>query len=211
MKKFLISSALTASLLCVANAQSSGLFVGVNAGVPITTPSYSGFTGVKDSFPTSGIGWAVGLDVGYKQALSENYGLKYYISYNYNQSKGSKDNAQPLGKVNADINQHLITANVDYYFNFTPTFGAYIGIGVGYQQYDPTWKVMGQNISQGAKGGLAVPVNLGLTYNLNDKNQLLLGAKIPVLAYDYESKSQTIQGTATLRTYIVQIGYNLTF
>ena len=38
MKKILISSVLSASLLCVANAQSSGLFVGVNAGVPITTP-----------------------------------------------------------------------------------------------------------------------------------------------------------------------------
>lgn len=210
MKKILISSALAASLLCVANAQSSGLFVGVNAGVPITTPSYSGFTGVKDSFPTSGIGWAVGLDVGYKQALSENYGLKYYISYNYNQSKGSKDNGL-AGKVDADINQHLITANVDYYFNFTPAFGAYIGIGVGYQQYDPTWKTGMMSISAGAKGGLAVPVNLGLTYNLNDKNQLLLGAKIPLVAYDYESKSNPMSGTATLRTYIVQIGYNLTF
>ena len=212
MKKILISSVLSASLLCVANAQSSGLFVGVNAGVPITTPSYSGFTGLKDNFPTSGIGWAVGLDVGYKQALSENYGLKYYISYNYNQSKGSKDNPQPFGKVNADINQHLITANVDYYFNFTPAFGAYIGIGVGYQQYNPTWKTAGMSISEGAKGGLAVPVNLGFTYNFNDKNQLLLGAKIPLVAYDYESKSNpATQGTATLRTYIVQIGYNLTF
>lgn len=212
MKKILISSVLSASLLCVANAQSSGLFVGVNAGVPITTPSYSGFAGVKDNFPTSGIGWAVGLDVGYKQALSENYGLKYYISYNYNQSKGSKDNPQPIGKVNADINQHLITANVDYYFNFTPAFGAYIGIGVGYQQYNPTWKTTLSNISEGAKGGLAVPVNLGFTYNFNDKNQLLLGAKIPLVAYDYESKSNPMMsGTATLRTYIVQIGYNLTF
>lgn len=64
------------------------------------------------------------------------------------------------------------------------------------------------NIAVGAKGGLAVPVNLGFTYNFNDKNQLLLGAKIPVLAYDYENKDG---GTATLRTYIVQIGYNLTF
>lgn len=213
MKKI---SIVLAGLLCVAaNAQSNGLFVGVNAGVPITTPSYTGFTGLKDNFPTSGFGWAVGLDVGYKQALSENYGLKYYISYNYNQSKGSKDNSTLIGNVDADINQHLITANVDYYFNFTPAFGAYIGIGVGYQQYDPTWKVMGQNISQGAKGGLAVPVNVGLTYNFNDASQILLGAKIPLVAYDYESDTNPMlpmaNGTATLRTYIVQIGYNYTF
>ena len=209
MKKI---SIVLAGLLCVAaNAQSNGLFVGVNAGVPITTPSYTGFTGLKDNFPTSGFGWAVGLDVGYKQALSENYGLKYYISYNYNQSKGSKDNSTPIGNVDADINQHLITANVDYYFNFTPAFGAYIGIGIGYQQYDPTWKVIGQNISQGAKGGLAVPLNVGLTYNFNDASQILLGAKIPLVAYDYKSTNPMAQGTATLRTYIVQIGYNYTF
>lgn len=80
MKKILISSVLSASLLCVANAQSSGLFVGVNAGVPITTPSYSNFgQAVQTSwFPTSGFGWGVGLDVGYKQALSQSSGLKYY-------------------------------------------------------------------------------------------------------------------------------------
>ena len=214
MKK--ISSALAASLFGVAQAQTSGLFVGVNAGVPITTPSYSGFTGVKDNFPTSGIGWAVGLDVGYKQALSENYGLKYYISYNYNQSKGSKDNSTPIGNVDADINQHLITANVDYWLNFTRSFGAYIGIGVGYQQYDPTWKTAMMSISAGAKGGLAVPLNVGLTYNFNDASQILLGAKIPLVAYDYESDTNPMMlpmanGTATLRTYIVQIGYNYTF
>ena len=214
MKKI---SIVLAGLLCVAaNAQSNGLFVGVNAGVPITTPLYTGFTGLKDNFPTSGFGWAVGLDVGYKQALSENYGLKYYISYNYNQSKGSKDNSTLIGNVDADINQHLITANVDYWLNFTRSFGAYIGIGVGYQQYDPTWKTAMMSISAGAKGGLAVPLNVGLTYNFNDASQILLGAKIPLVAYDYESDTNPMMlpmanGTATLRTYIVQIGYNYTF
>lgn len=212
MKKILISSALAASLFGVAQAQTSGLFVGVNAGVPITTPSYGPAIPNSSMFPTSGIGWAVGLDVGYKQVLSENYGLKYYISYNYNQSKGSKDNSS-LPKVNADINQHLITANVDYYFNFTPAFGAYIGIGVGYQQYDPTWKTAGNAMPTEAKGGLAVPVNVGLTYNFNDASQILLGAKIPLLGYDYKI-TQPVVGdvkAATLRTYIVQIGYNYTF
>lgn len=77
MKKILISSALAASLFGVAQAQTSGLFVGVNAGVPITTPSYGPAIPNSSMFPTSGIGWAVGLDVGYKQVLSENYGLKY--------------------------------------------------------------------------------------------------------------------------------------
>ena len=211
MKKILVSSALAASLLCVSNAQSSGLFVGVNAGVPITTPKYSGFGGMEDLFPTSGIGWGAGVDVGYKQAFSESSGLRYYVSYFYDQSKGSKDNGL-MGKTDADINQQLITANVDYWLNFTQSFGAYIGVGVGYQQFDPTWKTMGMSISNGKKGGLAVPVNIGLTYNFNEKNQILLGAKIPLVAYDYESSTPLTQNaTASLRTYIVQVGYNLTF
>ena len=211
MKKILVSSALAASLLCVSNAQSSGLFVGVNAGVPITVPKYSGFGTMEDLFPTSGIGWGAGVDVGYKQAFSESSGLRYYVSYFYDQSKGSKDNGL-AGKTDADINQQLITANVDYWLNFTQSFGAYIGVGVGYQQFDPTWKTMGMSISNGKKGGLAVPVNIGLTYNFNEKNQILLGAKIPLVAYDYESSIMPGQNaTASLRTYIVQVGYNLTF
>lgn len=216
MKKIVISVALSASLLSVASAQSSGLFVGVNAGVPITTPEYSNIgamlagMGGKDLFPTSGIGWAVGVDLGYKQALGANSGLRYYLSYNYNQSKGSKNNA--LGKMEADITQQLITANVDYLYSFTQSFGAYIGIGVGYQQFDPTWKMTGTKITAGKKGGLAVPLNVGLTYNLNDAHQLSLGAKIPLLAYDYENqKTPEIGADAALRTYIVSIGYNLTF
>lgn len=44
MKKILISSALAASLFGVAQAQTSGLFVGVNAGVPITALIWSCYT-----------------------------------------------------------------------------------------------------------------------------------------------------------------------
>lgn len=220
MKKIVMSVALSASLLSVASAQSSGLFVGVNAGVPITVPSYSNMTSMAarlgtDIFPSSGIGWAVGVDLGYKQALGENQGLRYYLSYNYNQSKGSKDNgtiALGDGKMDADINQQLITANVDYLYSFTQSLGAYIGIGVGYQQFDPTWKMAGQSVTVGKKGGLAVPLNVGLTYNLNDAHQLSLGAKIPLVAYKYQNQGDAILGAdAALSTYIVSIGYNLTF
>nr|QGT50522.1 hypothetical protein Helico5904_1940 [uncultured Helicobacter sp.] len=214
MKKIMLSVALSASLLSVASAQSSGLFVGINAGVPITTPTYGpALQTMKSLLPTTGTGWAVGLDLGYRQALSNNMGLRYYLSYNYNQSKGSKDNGL-AGKAEADINQHLITANIDYWVNFTRAFGAYIGIGVGYQQYNPTWKIGGVvPMPTEAKGGLAVPLNVGLTYNFNDAHQILLGAKIPLLGFDYQITQPVIGDVkaATLRTYIVQVGYNLTF
>lgn len=230
MKKLIISAALSASLLSIASAQTSGFFVGVNAGVPITTPSYSGaLSTIKDNLPKTGIGWAIGLDLGYKQALSEDYGLRYYLSYNYNESYGSKNGgSNPMfSKVKADITQQLITANVDFYYNFTPAFGAYIGIGVGYQGFKPSWKPTtpaGElSIGGSNKGGFAFPLNLGLTYNFNETHQILLGAKLPLIAYDYETsvpvlgmqQAQTppasAPGTSTLRTYIVQIGYSYTF
>lgn len=222
MKKILVSSALAASLLCVSNAQSSGLFVGVNAGVPYTVPTYSGaLKTIKSALPESGIGWAVGLDVGYKQALSEKMGLKYYLSYNYNESKGDKKGGgEPMiTKVKANITQQLITANVDYYYNFTSMFGAYIGVGVGYQQFKPTWTPttpLGDlTIGGETKGGLAVPLNIGLNFNVNDASQITLGAKIPLVGYDYKSNVALPtgggEGTSGLRTYIVQVGYNFTF
>lgn len=233
MKKLSISVALAASLVSGLMAQTSGLLLGVNVGVPITTPSYSGFLGdIKDALPKTGIGWALGVDIGYKQALSENMGLKYYVSYNYSESYGDSSksatlmNIINLSDVKADIISQLITANIDFWYNFTRSFGAYIGIGVGYQSFKPSWTPtvgMGQvnsemTIGGKAEGGLAVPLNLGLTYNIGDAHQILLGAKIPLVGYKYETAFAMPQmpnmaqaGASTLRTYIVQIGYNFTF
>lgn len=220
-KKNLVSLALAVALGGTLNAQSSGFFAGINAGVPITTPSYSGALGnIKDALPETGIGYAAGIDLGYKQAISENYGLKYYLSYNYNQSYGDKSGGGEafVTKVKADIQSDLITANVDFWYNFTKSFGAYLGVGVGYQSFKPTWKPTTQagesKLGGSQKGGIAVPLNAGITYNFNDAHQILLGAKIPLIAYDYKTDVTSPlhgEGTSTLRTYIVQIGYNLTF
>lgn len=217
------------AFLSSAVAQSSGVFVGVNAGVPYTVPSYSGaLDTMKGGFPKSGIGWAIGLDVGYKHALSEDYGLKYYVDINYSQSKGKKNGGfQTFNSVEADINSLLVTANVDFYYNFTSVVGGYIGLGLGYQSFKPTWKPSlatppGTTMSFGAssKGGIALPLNIGLNFNISDAHQITLGAKIPLIAYKYDTTlpqqvsvmtGGKTDGTATLRAYIFQVGYNYTF
>lgn len=210
------------AFLSSAVAQSSGVFVGVNAGVPYTVPSYSGaLDTMKGGFPKSGIGWAIGLDVGYKHALSEDYGLKYYVDINYSQSKGKKNGGfQTFNSVEADINSLLVTANVDFYYNFTSVVGGYIGLGLGYQSFKPTWK---PTTPQGAmsfggdnKGGIALPLNIGLNFNISDAHQITLGAKIPLIAYKYDTTlpaaiGSATDGTATLRAYIFQVGYNYSF
>ena len=75
------------SLVCalaLGLSANTGLFVGVNAGVPITTPKYSGTIATKAStFPTSGVGYTLGVNVGYKSELTSSQGLRYYLWYSF--------------------------------------------------------------------------------------------------------------------------------
>lgn len=225
-KKLLLGSSLVLASAGALNAsQESGLFVGVNAGIPITSPSYGGYLkSMESGLPTSGIGWALSLDLGYKQALSTTMGLKYYLEYNYNESYGEKTGGSVMfSKVKADIAQQLITINVDYYYNPIDLVGVYIGLGLGYQSFKPTWtptmQVGSTTIGGETQGGFALPLNLGVTFNATDANQILIGAKIPLIGYDYKPSSnpalaaitQGASGNVKLNTYIVQVGYNYTF
>lgn len=222
MKKSLIISALCASISIANAAQASGVFLGANVGLPITTPSYGGsLERQKSILPKSGIGWNLGVNVGYKHALSEQMGLKYYLQYDYNESYGDKDSTGVMGatQVDADIKQNLITFNVDYYMQPSELFGFYAGLGLGYQSFKPSWTVkmtmMNTTITSGSKGGFALPLNLGVNVNLNANHQITLGAKIPLVGYDYKTTLQQagLGGDANvkLRTYLVQVGYNYTF
>lgn len=227
VKKSVLALALCG--LSVASAeQASGLFVGIGAGVPITTPSYGGaLKSIQDILPNTGIGYNVSLMAGYRQALNQDMGLRYYAEYNYSESYGDGDGTlmglMPA-KTKADIKQQLATINVDYYYQATSAFSVYAGIGLGYQSFKPSWTptIMGaeQNAIGGAqKGGLAVPLNIGASFNVNAHNQITLGAKIPLVAYDYKTsvpgatlgQQGELPANVKLRTYIVQIGYNYTF
>ena len=139
VNKLFLSSVLTLSLYSMAYAD-SGLFVGVNVGVPITTPEYQGqIANSSNLFPTSGIGWAVGAEVGYKLMFGNMIGLRVYADYYYNQSYGDKLTTSfmniPNSSIDLDatITQHLINANIDFLFNPFSWLGIYIGIGLGWQ------------------------------------------------------------------------------
>ena len=115
IKKFSLISAILALFISGVSAESkSGVFAGVNVGVPITTSDYSGYLkDIKNALPTSGVGYALGINVGYKQMFNENMGLRYYVDYNFNQSFGSKSGTALYSSVNASsdatISQHLIS------------------------------------------------------------------------------------------------------
>ena len=231
MKNLLISSVVAAGLLGgIANAK-SGAFVGVNVGVPITTPEYKGGlrTG-SEQFPNSGVGYALGVDLGYKQMFGEGmFGLRYYVDYYFSQSFGSKTTQiAPTSldvTIDATISQHLVNANIDVLFNPLSWLGVYVGIGVGYQGFAPVYSVTSPNpqnpqpatttTDEGVKGGFSLPLNVGLNFNLGESHTLNVGAKIPLVGYDYSIASfmntPIPDSSVGLRSYIIKVGYSYTF
>ena len=231
MKNLLISSVVAAGLLGgIANAK-SGAFVGVNVGVPITTPEYKGGlrTG-SEQFPNSGVGYALGVDLGYKQMFGEGmFGLRYYVDYYFSQSFGSKTTQiAPTSldvTIDATISQHLVNANIDVLFNPLSWLGVYVGIGVGYQGFAPVYSVTSPNpqnpqpatttTDEGVKGGFSLPLNVGLNFNLGESHALNVGAKIPLVGYDYSIASfmntPIPDSSVGLRSYIIKVGYSYTF
>ncbi len=277
-KKIICSALLGLGLLSSANAaQESGIFVGANVGVPVTSPSYGGgfhstnmnitipgypismpaslSRSLKSILPTSGVGWGLGLDFGYKQALTESMGFKYYISLMYAYSYGSSnkkadmsvdesmagylalagitDLTATIGNVQANMEQYLVTFNIDYYYNVTDLFGMYIGLGFGYQGFSPDWKVSVSgssnsiasyaseglsNLYIGRRGGFAMPLNVGFTFNSSPQSQWTIGVKIPLVRYNYKITAEDKKladyvgaSNVKLATYNVQVGYNYTF
>ena len=232
MKNLLISSVVAAGLLGgIANAK-SGAFVGVNVGVPITTASYSGaIAAMQDYLPKSGVGYALGVDLGYKQMFGEGmFGLRYYVDYYFSQSFGSKTTQiAPTSldvTIDATISQHLVNANIDVLFNPLSWLGVYVGIGVGYQGYNPIYTITATQDATGAtvgttedhqpvRGGFSLPLNVGLNFNLGESHTLNVGAKIPLVGYDYSIASfmntPIPDSSVGLRSYIIKVGYSYTF
>ncbi|PAF50788.1 hypothetical protein BKH43_04325 [Helicobacter sp. 13S00401-1] len=228
-KKVLLGAACLALALSSASYAKSGVFVGANVGLPITTPTYVGeFQNAEASLPNTGVGYVLGLDAGYQQNFTPKMGLRYYLSYNFSQSFASKtseanDISQKLSAVNFN---HLIAANVDFFYNITDMFGAYAGLGAGFTNFstDMTGTVSGDTPdgqSQTATvkfvgNSFALPLNLGVSMNLGDHQVIKLGAKIPLVGTDIKDLDSTDEtfgnGTfATLRNYIIQVGYSYIF
>ena len=236
MKNLLISSVVAAGLLGgIANAK-SGAFVGINVGVPITTASYSGaIAAMQDYLPKSGVGYALGVDLGYKQMFGEGmFGLRYYVDYYFSQSFGSGQQGFPsfdpgagiTTTIDAAISQHLVNANIDVLFNPLSWLGVYVGIGVGYQGYNPIYTITATQDATGAtvgttedhqpvRGGFSLPLNVGLNFNLGESHTLNVGAKIPLVGYDYSIASfmntPIPDSSVGLRSYIIKVGYSYTF
>ena len=219
MRKF-ISSILALGLFSIANAEVSGFYVGANVGLPIVSINYgntlassviSGFNGSINSqtlspnlaayAPSSGFGYAIGIDVGYKMMFNDSFGIRGYIDYYFAQSFGSKRIA--LYIIDGTQTLHLVTLNADVIYAPIDLISIYLGIGVGFQGFSNDIKA--GNLKGEFVGSFALPINVGVNFNFG-ASTVSLGAKIPILSGDL------IQNTkANVRNYIIKLGYSYTF
>ena len=222
MKKF-ISGILALGLLSIANAEESGFYVGANVGLPIASINYGnipvsdfilpvlgGVNGVlgalsgaelSDLAPSSGFGYTIGLETGYKMMFNEQFGVRGYVDYYFGQAFGSKD---LMGnKIEVTQLQHLVALNADAIYAPIDLISIYLGIGVGFQGFSNDIKA--GNLKGEFVGSFALPINVGVNFNFG-ASTVSLGAKIPILSGDL------IQNTkANVRNYIIKLGYSYTF
>ena len=225
MRKF-ISGILALGLFSIANAEVSGFYVGANVGLHIVSINYgntlassviSGFNGSINSqtlspnlaayAPSSGFGYAIGIDVGYKMMFNDSFGIRGYIDYYFAQSFGSKRIA--LYVIDGTQTHHLVTLNADVIYAPIDLISIYLGIGVGFQGFSNSLKSLqnGFNINYNGNftGSFALPINVGVNFNFG-ASSISLGAKIPILSGDL------IQNTkVTARNYIIKLGYTYIF
>ncbi|PAF45766.1 OmpW family outer membrane protein [Helicobacter sp. 11S02629-2] len=228
-KKILLGAVCLAVALSSTSYAKSGVFVGANAGISITSTTYSNiFIQANDLAPKTGAGYMLGLDVGYQQEFLPSMGLRYYLSYNFSNSfahktiPGSVTNGASGALTVVNFN-NLLVANVDYFYNLNDKLGAYVGLGVGWSNFFTNFIAGGEGGSLTATylgNSFALPFNIGVSMNLGKHQTIKLGAKIPLVSTSIkptngEAKTALPTGddgtTATLNNYIIQAGYSYIF
>ncbi|MWV61689.1 outer membrane beta-barrel protein [Helicobacter saguini] len=231
----------------------SGFTLGVRVGGSFVDANYRGAIykpasvveyQLEMTAPGSENGYMGGIDIGYRLYIGDNWGLRGHLDYNFSYTNGYK-RGQGFSTNNpiittAEVSRfgHLITLNLDLFWNYG-AFGIYVGLGVGYEGYTFTSKntsryafqhtgthpLDGSDTLMGSfQGGVALPLNFGISFDINQHNQISLGAKLPILAQKY-NYTQSVSGTSSsalynptfsgeipsFRNYIVELGYTFTF
>lgn len=200
----------------IASENPSSIFVGANIGAAFADRKLTS-SSLKNNFSIdSGAGWLIGAEAGYRHFLSDRFGFITYLSYDYMQtfSNSGRGGTSISYSMDTTLNQQLISANFDFFYNFTYSFGIYFGLGAGAILMQPSFAI--SNTSLGAinqKDGtstfFALPLNAGFQFNINENQTITFGTKIPILSQDYASSR--IPNTEKIHTYMVMLGYQYHF
>ena len=201
----------------------SGLFIGLDTGYTF------GFTKVQEKnskIITSGsqIGGAnIGVKAGYNFFFTPMFGARGYLDYTFmfNPGGSATEGGGTNTKSSQMISAHSITLNADLLVNIMQTdsvsFGAFVGIGLGYgMMSSTTTSNPGTTETNMKASGFILPINVGLSLTANNHHRFELGFKIPTLgitpteqggvkvnANDYE--------TNTMRYFTTSVGYSYIF
>lgn len=231
----------------------SGFTIGLKAGASLVSANYVGAIykpasvveyQLERTAPSFESGYTGGVDIGYRYYIGDSWGIRGHLDYNFSYTTGYEmgigfSNTNPITTTsNVTRFGHLITLNLDFFYNYG-AIGVFLGVGVGYEGYSFTSKNTSRlayqhsstavldgadTLTGGLKGGVALPINVGLSFDINENNQLSIGAKIPILSQSY-NYTQGVKGTSSstgynptfsgtapqFRNYIIEAGYTFTF
>lgn len=199
VKRLALGTPLLIGLASFANAESSGAFVGIEAGEATFGRFNLEYSDNDSKTTTKGNGFGYGITAGYKYFFTPQLGLRAYA--NFNHTRGEVDIASAAGTSTNFANLFNYGVNVDFLGNFLSTenmdIGGFLGIGLGansltgpdiknqrnaIKQSADTAKQAGKNVDVSTPAAtFDVALNVGLRANLAKHHGVEAVARVPFL------------------------------
>ncbi|WP_143429044.1 hypothetical protein [Helicobacter sp. 13S00401-1] len=205
--------------------KTSGVLFGIDAGFSYhDATSFSFSDGFYDG-DRSGVGYLLGLRLGYQVAFTKSIGMRLYVGDSFSFSTSYAINS--------------LLANLDFYYNFTRKWGIYVGGGSGVQSLFDVRAITssasmasgGVNVDSTSSSSITIPTpqiqkrnsyiysgNFGIEYlpgKKVGKNIIALGVTVvsPTSAnYVIQTSGNSIDaGSVVLQNYIFTFGYTHVF
>lgn len=214
--------------------EGSGVFVGIELGLAQHTFQID----MQDKYDFKQAALAVGAKLGYKHFFVKWVGIRGYVGVNYVESRytmpATAISKQSKGNIDGFTNDISYGVNADILLNFyngdTTFFGAFVGVGVGYQNAaDNLWgNMLVAGIGGNGNGsvtvekldtmrkmsGLYADAKVGLRVNVAKHHEMEFIATIPFTTIS--KKFSDDGGTTTVpanykQNYKFMLGYNFVF
>lgn len=215
--------------------EGSGVFVGIEMGLAQHTFQID----MQDKYDFKQAALAVGAKLGYKHFFVKWVGIRGYVGVNYVESRytmpATAISKQSKGNIDGFTNDISYGVNADILLNFyngdTTFFGAFVGVGVGYQNAaDNLWgNMLVAGIGGNGNGnsvtvekldtmrkmsGLYADAKVGLRVNVAKHHEMEFIATIPFTTIS--KKFSDDGGTTTVpanykQNYKFMLGYNFVF
>lgn len=216
--------------------EGSGVFVGIELGLAQHTFQIDLSKYRADKYDMKQAALAVGAKLGYKHFFVKWVGLRGYVDVNYVESRytiPAEAMTKQKGNIDGFTNDISYGVNADILLNFyngeTTFFGAFVGVGVGYQNAaDNLWgnmlipelsgnavSVENQKLNTTRKmSGLYADAKVGLRVNVAKHHEMEFIATIPftTISKEFSDDGGTTTVPANYRqNYKFMLGYNFVF